>query len=224
MSGGLDSLDPHDLRNLLDTLLRAHGPQQWWPADGPFEVMVGAILTQNTSWRNVERALHNLERTGALAARPLAAASRGQVAAWIRPSGCYNVKAARLQAYCRWYLAAGGYEGLQQLPTETLRELLLGVKGVGPETADDILLYAFDRPVFVIDAYTRRVLSRLGWIRGDEPYEVLRRAVERALGPDATAFKELHALIVALAKGVCRTRPRCAACPLADTCAAAADG
>lgn len=184
--------------------------------------MVGAVLTQNTAWSNVEKAIANLVARGWLDAGRIAGLRRRDLARSLQPAGYFNVKAQRLQEFCHWYLQAGGYPALAALPTERLRAALLAVKGVGPETADDMLLYAFNRPVFVVDAYTRRLFSRLGLCGGDEPYEQLRAAVEAALGADAAAFNELHALIVRHAKEVCRVRPRCGACVLAARCPAAA--
>lgn len=206
------------LQGVYRRLYVAYGPQHWWPGDSAFEIMVGAILTQNTAWVNVERAIARLQAAGALNPETLARAPHRRLAAWLKPSGYFNIKARRLRAFCDWYLAAGGRRRLARLPTTALREALLAVHGVGPETADDILLYAFHRPVFVIDAYTRRVFRRLGLIQGDEDYETLRAAFERALGPDVELFNEYHALIVAHAKDCCRPQPRCAGCPLARVC------
>ena len=206
--------DPEQVRAIHDRLLAAHGPQHWWPADGPFEIMLGAVLTQNTAWVNVERALARLAARCALESRAILALDPADLADAIRPAGYFNVKARRLIALCEFHQAAGGHRGLERLATQRLREALLAVKGIGPETADDILLYAFERPVFVVDAYTRRIFSRLGLLRGDEDYETIRAAIERALGPDVPLYKELHALIVAHGKQVCRTRPRCCACVL----------
>lgn len=206
------------LQRLHGQLLAAYGTQHWWPADSRFEVMVGAVLTQNTAWRNVERAIDNLKTAQALAATAIAGLPHADLAALIRPAGYYNVKARRLQAFCRFLVEAGGEQALAGRPTDRLRRELLAVHGVGPETADDILLYAFERPVFVIDAYTRRLLGRLGIASGEEGYETLRHGVERAFGPDARLFNELHALIVLHAKVACSARPRCAACCLRKDC------
>lgn len=193
--------------------------------------MVGAVLTQNTAWTNVERAIDALDRAGALETRALLALPETELAQLIRPAGYFNVKARRLRNYCRWYLEQGEYPGLNGLDTATLRAGLLSVNGVGPETADDILLYAFARPVFVIDAYTRRLLTRLG-LYADEPgYEALRAWVEgrllrehrraRGIAADYSLtglFNEYHALIVVHAKEICRPRPLCERCPLAPGC------
>ena len=183
--------------------------------------MVGAVLTQNTAWRNVERAIDNLKAAALLEPERILHCEHAALAGALRPSGYFNVKAERLRHYCRWYLEAGGFAVLARWPTEKLRHALLGVKGVGPETADDILLYAFERPVFVIDAYTRRLFSRLGLCAPDVGYEGLRHDFERALPPDVALLNEYHALIVAHAKDVCRPRPRCTECALRRRCLSA---
>lgn len=211
-------LSSRRLHGVFQRLLDAYGPQDWWPGDSPFEIMVGAVLTQNTAWINVERAIANLINHRALDPARILEAPEGRLADWLRPSGYFNIKARRLRNFCRWYIDAGEYAALAVLDTETLRHALLGINGVGPETADDILLYAFERPVFVIDAYTRRLFSRLGLITGTEGYEHLRQAMENALGPDTALFNEYHALIVAHAKDICRVKPRCADCVLRRGC------
>lgn len=195
-----------------------HGPQHWWPGDTAFEIMVGAVLTQNTAWSNVEKAIANLKRAKALSPEAIAHAPHRELADWLKPSGYFNVKAKRLRAFCTWLLAQGGTRRLTRWPTPKLREALLGVHGIGPETADDILLYAFQRPVFVIDAYTRRLFGRLKMVRGDEPYETLRAGIEAWLGADVPLFNEYHALIVAHAKHICRPKPRCGGCALGVLC------
>ena len=197
-----------------------HGPQHWWPGDSVFEIMVGAVLTQNTAWTNVEKAIANLKAANALSAEAIVAASHQRLAAWLKPSGYFNVKAKRLRAFCTWLIRAGGAKRITRLPTDILRAQLLEVHGIGPETADDILLYAFNRPVFVIDAYTRRLFARLGVMDGKEGYEVLREMFEAALPTDAQLFNEYHALIVAHAKDICRPRPRCTVCKLSTLCSA----
>ncbi len=206
------------LRAAFDLLLDRYGPQGWWPGETPFEVMVGAVLTQNTAWSNVERAIANLKRAGVLSCGAMLALAPEALAALIRPAGYFNVKAVRLQALCRFLVEAGGEAALAARDTPGLRTALLAVHGVGPETADDILLYAFGRPVFVVDAYTRRIGARLGLVAGDEGYEIIRRTFEAALGPDVAVFNEYHALLVRHAKVHCRPRPRCEGCPLATLC------
>jgi endonuclease-3 related protein len=210
------------LRSVFDALLDHYGPQHWWPADTPFEVMVGAVLTQNTAWTNVEKALVRLAGRVPLTPTALIALPEPDLAELLRPVGYYNVKAARLRAFCAGLLEAGGESGLAALDTMPLRQLLLAMHGVGPETADDMLLYAFDRPVFVIDAYTRRLFARLGLIDGGEGYEVLRAWFEQSLGADVPLFNEYHALIVHHAKHLCRSRrPLCEDCTLRHGCAGA---
>ncbi len=214
-------LSKQRLQKTFHSLASCYGPQYWWPAGSPFEVMVGAVLTQNTAWLNVERAIQNLIEKNRLSAERLVAARHDHLARWLRPAGYFNVKATRLKNFCLWYLDAGSFAALKKLDTETLRQSLLKVNGVGRETADDILLYAFERPVFVIDAYTRRFFTRLGFIQGDEEYDQLRLAIETALGPDVSLYNEYHALIVRHAREACRIRPLCDACVLEKTCPAA---
>lgn len=206
------------LLSVYKKLHTAHGPQHWWPGDTAFEIMVGAILTQNTAWSNVEKAITNLKRARALSPQKILAASHATLARWLKPSGYFNVKAKRLRAYCQWLMAQGGIKRLAHMPTHELRAALLSVHGIGPETADDILLYALDRPVFVIDTYTRRMFQRLGLITGKENYEALRTMFESGLKTDAALFNEYHALIVVHAKDICRQRPRCGACCFTRTC------
>ena len=209
---------------IYQRLFQVYGPQHWWPGETPFEVMVGAILTQNTSWTNVERAIANLKRQKALSAARIVALPHKRLARLLTPAGYFNVKATRLKNFCCWYESEGGGRKLQRLPTIDLRRHLLGVNGIGPETADDILLYAFNRPVFVIDAYTRRLFTRLGVIAGEQSYETLRALFERKLSRvkyKETLFNEYHALIVHHAKYFCRTKPLCRECCLRRRCQSA---
>jgi endonuclease-3 related protein len=217
------NMKPTAVRDVYDRLLISHGPQRWWPAETPFEVMIGAILTQNTAWSNVERAIERLRGRCALDAEALLALPENELADAIRPAGYFNVKARRLRAFCVAFDAAGGFESWSALSTPELRKVLLVINGVGPETADDILLYAFERPVFVVDAYTRRIFERLGLLAGGETYETVRAAFEQALGPDTELFNHYHALIVQHGKDICRARhPACADCCLRERCPAAA--
>jgi endonuclease-3 related protein len=211
---------------IYKSLLQHYGEQNWWPAETPFEVMVGAILTQNTSWRNVEKAIDNLKDASALDAGTLSKTSRQTLAGWLRPVGYFNVKALRLQNFCHWYIAQGGFIKLKKQDTHNLRHALLSVNGVGPETADDMLLYAFQRPVFVIDAYTRRLFQRLGYVDQDSGYEKLRTWFEKKLHRvenKVQIFNEYHALIVHHAKYYCKKNPACAACCLKKNCKARID-
>jgi endonuclease-3 related protein len=208
-------LTRNELLGIYRKLYASHGPQHWWPGDGPFEVMLGAVLTQNTAWSNVERAIDNLKTAGLLDLHALLQTPEAELAALIRPAGYFNVKARRLLSLSR-FLAE--HDGLADLNDRDLRERLLAVHGIGPETADDILLYAFERPVFVIDAYTRRLFSRLGLVESDAGYETIRLAFEQALGPDVPLYNEYHALIVRHAKEVCRTKPACRDCCIKARC------
>ena len=210
------------LHAIFERLYDAYGPQCWWPGETPFEVMVGAILTQNTAWSNVERAIASLEALNYLHAEAILALADEPLARLLRPTGYFNVKARRLKCFCAWYLDQGGYEPLREEKTEALRADLLAVQGIGPETADDILLYAFRRPVFVIDAYTRRLFARLGCIRGNEDYEALRGLFESALGADVPLYNEFHALIVRHAKEICKSRPTCDRCCFSLGCPSSA--
>lgn len=210
--------DPQRFHGLFQRLHDHYGPQHWWPGDSPFEIMVGAVLTQNTAWANVEKAIARLVAAGCLTPEAIAALLPAELAELIRPAGYFNVKARRLQSLCRFLLDAGGIPSLAQRATDPLRQTLLQVHGIGPETADDILLYALDRPVFVVDAYTRRLGVRLGLLDATAGYETIRALFERALGLDRALFNELHALIVRHAKQVCRKRPRCGECCLANEC------
>lgn len=229
---------------MFDRLLTAYGPQHWWPADSPFEVAVGAVLTQNTAWGNVEKAISNLRRQGLLSPAALLETPPAELASAIRPSGYFNIKTQRLRALCQLLVQHGGLDSMAVWPLRQQREALLAVHGVGPETADDILLYALQQPVFVIDTYSRRLLQRLGLAVGNEDYEVLRRGFERSLGAgaaqrvvaeggpqgrhvqprrrpghDVALFNEYHALIVRHAKVSCRRTPDCSGCVLRDCCA-----
>jgi endonuclease-3 related protein len=208
------------LLSIYDALSRAFGPMRWWPAETPFEVMVGAILTQNTAWTNVEKAIANLKARGLMRAERLAGLDPAGLAALIRPAGYFNVKARRLRAFLDYFLNAYGGDAGRMGREEAvrLRAELLSVHGVGAETADSILLYALGKPVFVVDAYTRRIFHRLGLSAADASYDELQRMFVSALPRDAGLYNEYHALIVALGKDFCRPRPRCEACPLKRRC------
>ena len=206
------------LRTVRDRLADAYGPQNWWPAREPFEMMAGALLTQRTTWRNAARAIASLRREGVLSPEAMALVPVSRLEALVRTAGTFRTKAVRLKALARWYAETGGRDALAARPTASLRSELLALPGTGPETADDILVYAFTRPVFVVDAYARRILSRYGWARGDEPYQQLSDAVARAIGPDAALLGEFHALLVEHGKRHCRSAPRCTWCPLAEKC------
>ncbi len=209
---------PVDLRQLYGRLLEAYGPQNWWPAETPFEVVVGAILTQNTAWRNVEKAIGNLKREGLLDPESILGTPDGVLRELVRPAGFYNQKVRRLKAVCKLIVDSGGLEDLFSLPLEDLRDKLLSVKGIGPETADAIILYAANKPTFVVDRYTHRIFTRLGIWHGNYDYNSIKKLVETQIFPNVEVYKEFHALIDEHAKRICRKKPYCNACPLRGVC------
>jgi endonuclease III related protein len=205
------------LREYFEALLDAHGPQSWWPGRTAFEVIVGAILTQNTSWNNVEAAITNLQREKLLTPRGIENVPPGKLRRLIRSSGYFRQKTKTLKAFVAFLRREyqGSLARMFRVPTATLREQLLDVRGIGPETADSILLYAGQHRVFVVDAYARRVLERHGLTNGKPGYEDIRQLFERSLPADATLYNEFHALIVHTGKHFCRARaPRCEECAL----------
>ena len=202
---------------VLFRAMEAHfGPSGWWPANSPFEVMVGAILTQNTAWINAAKAIENLKTERLLSLEAIEGSSEEGLARVIRPSGAFNQKAKRLKVFVSYLRKrfGGSLEAMGQVETALLREELLKTYGIGPETADTILLYTLGRPVFVIDAYTKRILSNHGLIVQEMSYEALREGFERALEPDVALFREFHAQIVLTGKHFCKKRPLCLSCPL----------
>ncbi len=212
------------LETIYSKLLEHYGPQHWWPAETPFEVVVGALLTQNTAWGNVEMALANLKGAAPLTPRQLASTPREALETLIRPAGFFRQKAARLSALARLLEESygGDVAALCAGDLDEARERLLDLHGIGPETADSILLYAAGRASFVVDAYTRRLFSRLALLGGQEPYAIIRAAFMTALPLRPELFNEYHALIVVHAKDCCRKRrPDCPACPLRAHCPAA---
>lgn len=209
------------LRELYRSLQTIHGEQPWWPADSAFEVVVGAVLTQNAAWSNVEMAIDRMKAEGLMSLAAVLDSDHELLAETIRPSGYYNIKARRLRNLCEFLSAQGGLEAFADQGLQVQREGLLSVNGVGPETADDILLYALDRPVFVIDSYTRRLLQRMELVDGSEGYEDLRGLFEEALEADVYLYQQYHALIVIHAKELCRKVPRCGSCSLSPVCPAA---
>ena len=204
------------LTEIYRLLYDAFGPQNWWPGETRFEIIVGAILTQNTNWKNVEKAVTNLKSARCLNPQEIHRMAPEQLAELIRPAGYYNVKAKRLKNFLDWLFE--DYEGdvshLEGVHTERLREEMLAIKGVGRETADSILLYALDRPIFVVDAYTARIAIRHELIEPDADYEQLRQLFESNLTEDVGLFNEYHALLVRAGKEFCKTKARCAGCPL----------
>ena len=210
---------PLELPGVYETLLDHYGPQGWWPARSRFEVAAGALLVQNTRWANAALAIEALRERGWMKPAALARVRVDQLAAVIRPCGFWRRKAPRLQALARWLIGSGGFDRLARLDTGSLRRALLSRPGIGPETADCILVYAFGRPVFVADAYARRFIARLsGRPASGRGYEPVRRRVERALPGDAALLGEFHALIVEHGKRQCRADPVCTACVLAPQC------
>jgi endonuclease III related protein len=201
---------------IYQLLYDAFGPQHWWPGDTQFEIITGAILTQNTSWTNVEKAISNLNAADCLSPEKLHRLTLPQLAALIRPAGYYNIKAARLKNFSNWLFENydGNLDNLEKIDTNRLREELLSVKGIGFETADSILLYAFERPVFVVDAYTARIAARHHLIEPGAGYEELQNLFERNLPQDTKLYNEYHALLVRLGKDFCKPKPKCPACPL----------
>jgi len=206
------------LVDIYTALLDHFGPQQWWPGETPFEVMVGAVLTQNTNWTNVSRAIANLQEENLLSLAALANLPEAVLAEKIRPSGYYNLKARRLKnllALISREEPAGDLDRFFSRETLILREKLLSVKGIGPETADSILLYAAQKPVFVVDAYTYRMLTRHGLIGEETDYAEMQDLFMGNLPADVKLYNEFHALIVRLGKEYCKkSRPRCQQCPL----------
>jgi len=198
-------------------LMAAHyGPTHWWPGDTAFEIAVGAVLTQNTAWTNVERAIENLKAGKLLTPQAILSCPDETLEQALVPSGYFRVKTKRLRSFCDYLMKSyqGSMRRMANVPLEKLRPELLGVHGIGPETADDILLYACGKQVFVVDAYTRRIFSRHGLVHEDVPYEDLRAFFESRLNPDVFTFKEYHGLIVWTGKDFCRRTPHCEECPL----------
>jgi len=204
------------LTDIYERLYRHYGPQGWWPGQTPFETIVGAILTQNTNWNNVEHALDNLRSKTHLTAESLHTLPVEELAALIRPAGYYNLKAKRLKNFLNWLFEEnnGDLEHLRTLGVSTLREQLLSIKGIGPETADSICLYAFGKPVFVVDAYTARILGRHGLLEPGCGYQDIQDLFHSSLDKDTQLFNEFHALLVRTGKEHCRRKAVCSGCPL----------
>lgn len=211
-----ETLQP-PLDEYFNSLFTAMGPQHWWPGRTQFEIIVGAILTQNTSWTNVERAIANLREAGLLTPRAIRRARLSQLQRLIRSSGYFRQKARKLKAFCEFLQREyrGSFRRMFDTSTIALREKLLGIFGIGPETADSILLYAGGHAVFVVDAYTKRILARHGWTDEKSKYDDVRWLFERRFPGDVKRFNEFHALIVNTGKNFCLARnPLCAQCPL----------
>ncbi len=209
------------LIEIYHRLYAAYGPQHWWPGETPFEVIIGAILTQQVSWTSVERAITALKQERLMSPDAIARAPQEHIAAFIRPTIYYNEKAKKLKAVVEFLQTryGGDLTALFALPTARLRAELLAVHGIGEETADSIVLYAAGKPSFVVDAYTRRILTRLELITGNEPYRRIQKLFMDNLPPDVELYNEYHALLVRHGKERCLKRtPRCDACPLHGLC------
>jgi len=204
------------LLKIYQNLYEAYGPRHWWPGETAFEVMVGAILTQNTSWRNVEKAIRTLKGKGILNPEGIHQLKRSQLAPLIKSSGYYRIKADRLKAFVNFLFENydGNINKMRKEELKTMREKLLTVKGIGAETADSILLYGLGKLIFVVDAYTKRILSRHGIISENAAYEEVQKLFMENLPPDERLFNEYHALLVHLGKTLCKKVPRCDICPL----------
>lgn len=207
------------LKKIFDLLLKHFGPQDWWPADTPFEVIVGAILTQNTNWKNVEKAIFNLKKEKLLSIKKIHEINIKTLAQAIRPSGFYKQKAKKLKAFVKFLVSEynGKLKRFFEEEKDPLRKKLLNVHGIGKETADSIILYAAEKPVFVVDAYTIRIGNRVGLFRFSE-YNQVQDFFEANLPKDLETFKEFHALIVELGKNYCKKKPNCVGCPIKNVC------
>lgn len=204
------------LIQIYELLYEYFGPQKWWPGDTQFEIIVGAVLTQNTNWANVEKAIANLKAANALSPEVLYRMPPEQIAPLIKPAGYFNIKAKRLKNLLSWLFEqyGGRLKSLEQINTSVLREELLNIRGIGPETADSILLYAFARPLFVVDAYTARIMARHELIEPPFDYQQLQQLFESNLGEDVQMYNEYHALIVRTGKEFCKPKAKCPNCPL----------
>lgn len=207
-----------DLFSIYGVLYEKFGPQGWWPGDSDFEMIVGAILTQNTAWKNVERAIANLKKAAVLSLRKLDELSIKTLTKLIRPAGYFNVKAARLKTFTQWLkkVSRGNIQKLKSVPLSKLRTDLLNVHGIGPETADSILLYALEKKTFVVDTYTKRIFSRHGFFSEKSEYHNVKNLFEKSLPRSQKIYNEFHALIVKIGKDFCRKKPLCFKCPLEE--------
>lgn len=208
------------LKKVYNRLYKAYGPRNWWPGETPFEVAVGAILTQNTAWSNVEKAILNLKKEGLLTPKRLNEVNVLRLSRLIKPAGYYNVKAKRLKSLLDFLFReyGGNLRPMKKESVKTLRRKLLNVNGIGPETCDSILLYALEKPIFVIDAYTRRIFSRCGIIDENIRYEKLQLIFMENLPRNTRFYNEYHALIVQLGKDICKKRPNCNLCVINKLC------
>ncbi len=205
------------LLDIFKRLLNTFGPQYWWPGDTAFEIIVGAILTQNTSWKNVEKAIKNLKELELLIPEKLALIEEKKLALIIKPAGFFNVKAKRLKNFIS-YLEKNNFDFEKIKGKEDLRSELLKINGIGKETTDSILLYAFNKPYFVVDAYTKKIFDRLGILEEKASYDCFQKLFHEHLPRDVQLYNEYHALIVRLGKENCRKKPFCDSCPIKESC------
>jgi len=205
---------------IYQLLYERYGPQHWWPAETPLEMIIGAILTQSAAWTNVEKAIHNLKASSSLSIEGLRSLSQDELARLIYPSGYYNVKARKVKAFVEWLADrySGDLDRMFALDIAKLRQELLSVHGVGEETADSVILYAAHKSIFVIDAYTRRLITRLGLAPQKETYAAFQTLFMDNLPHDEALFNEYHALLVQHGKTVCRQAPLCTGCCLNHLC------
>ena len=197
-------------------LLKQIGPRHWWPADSSFEVIIGAVLTQNTAWLNVKKTITNLKQNDLLSPKALDKIPEEKLASLIRSSGYFNQKAKKIKQFVNYFLNhyQGSIEKMSRRDTKTLRKELLSIYGIGPETADSILLYALQKPIFVVDTYTSRILYRHGWLHENPDYQELQGFFMQRLPNDVALFNEFHALLDYIGHFYCRKTPRCDLCPL----------
>ncbi|MEM3841549.1 MAG: hypothetical protein QXN59_02570 [Candidatus Micrarchaeaceae archaeon] len=208
-----------DVLRIYSLLRKRFGFQNWWPGDTADEILIGAVLTQQTSWNNVEKALRNLKAAGALSVEAVSAIGIGRLERLIKPSGFYRQKARRLKSLCSKIMSYGSLEGFFSMPIGELRRELLGLSGIGPETADSIILYAAGKPSFVIDAYTRRAMERICGVGASESYEELQEYFSSRIRRSTKLYKDMHAQFVELCKHYCKkSEPICAECPLRRYC------
>lgn len=201
---------------IYQKLYNHYGSQHWWPGDSPFEIMIGAILTQNTVWHNVEKAINNLKQENLINPKRLAKLSKSELSVLIKPSGFYNIKAKRLMSFTNFInnKYSGRVEKMKQQKLSVLRLQLLSVHGIGEETCDSILLYGLNKPIFVVDAYTKRIFSRHEYFDAKTNYSLVQRFFMQNLPKSVKIYNEFHALLVTLAKDFCRTKPKCTTCPI----------
>jgi endonuclease-3 related protein len=209
---------PPTAHQVYEHLYKSLGPQYWWPGDSPFEIMVGAVLVQNTAWKNVERAITNLKQARLLTPRKIYALPLDELAELIRPAGYFRIKAKRLHNLVTFFVERyrGSIAALQKIDVHQLRRELLAVNGIGPETADSILLYAIGKPVMVVDTYTNRVFARHGWVPHGTAYHPLQEHIMGQLPVDLAIYNEFHALLVHVGHHYCSPVPRCENCPLRE--------